>query len=90
MVLAAKAERLTSDLAQSNAVIQQMAEGDINEGNLPINPHILQSMGVQVHRGNADDMRVEGGLRPNMCPINFHKAWKTTAFKANFMYKPVL
>jgi hypothetical protein len=33
---------------------------------------------------------IKRGLRPNMCPINFHKAWKTTAFKANFMYKPVL
>jgi hypothetical protein len=33
---------------------------------------------------------IKRGFRPNMCPINFHKAWKTSAFKGNFMYKPVL
>ena len=58
-VMAAKAERLASELAQSNAVIQQMAEKDIDD-NIPINPNLLHSMGVHVSRGNADEMRVEG------------------------------
>lgn len=33
---------------------------------------------------------ISRGFCPNMCPIQFNKAWKSAAFRANFMYKPVL
>jgi hypothetical protein len=33
---------------------------------------------------------IQRGCWPNMCLIQFNKAWKASAFKANFMYKPVL
>ena len=68
-LMAAKAERLTSELAQSNGVIQQMVESNMGESNLPINPHLLQSMGVRVARGNVDEMRVEGKAFFHMTPI---------------------
>ena len=69
-VMAAKAERLRSELAQLNAIIQQMVESNNDdETHAPINPHILQSMGVRVSRGNADDMRVEGKPFFHMTPI---------------------
>ena len=68
-LMAAKAEQLSSELAQSNAVIQQMVESNVDKSNLPINPHILQSMGVRLFRGNAEEMRVEGKPFFHMTPI---------------------
>jgi hypothetical protein len=58
MAMAAKVEMLTSELAQKNTVIQQMAKTLIDKQNLPINSSVLRSLGLRLQKGNAFEMKV--------------------------------
>jgi hypothetical protein len=49
---------LTSELAQKNTVIQQMAETLIDEQHLPINLSVLQLLGLRLQKRNASKMKV--------------------------------
>jgi hypothetical protein len=57
---AAQVERLRSDLAQTNTVVQQMAEAACVGNQVPLNSSLQESIGLGMKRGNADTMKVRG------------------------------
>ncbi len=63
----AKIKRLMSHLAQRTTLIQQVVEETCKKNHLPINPTVLQLMGMQAQKGNADEVRVPN--RPFFCEL---------------------